>query len=52
MTSFLAANGCGGGSKKSTTTTTSGTPAGTYTLTVKATSGSVSQSTNLTLTVN
>jgi sugar lactone lactonase YvrE len=52
MTSFLAANGCGGGSKKSTTTTTSGTPAGTYTLTVKATSGSVSQTTNLTLTVN
>jgi hypothetical protein len=42
--------GCGS-SKKSTTTTT-GTPAGTYTVTVNATSGSATRTTTVRLTVN
>jgi hypothetical protein len=42
--------GCGSGSS-GTSTNMNGTPAGTYSLTVKATSGSVSQPLSLTLTV-
>ena len=41
--------GCGGGSKKNTST--QGTPAGTYSVVLKSTSGSISHNTNLTLTV-
>jgi trimeric autotransporter adhesin len=41
--------GCGGTKKK--TTSTQGTPAGTYSVVLKATSGSISHSANLTLTV-
>ena len=40
-----------GGSSPTSTTNPNGTPAGTYTLTVKATSGSVAQSTTLTMIV-
>jgi len=44
---------CGGGNNPETkTTTNTGTPAGTYTLTVKGTSGTLSNSTTLTLTIN
>jgi hypothetical protein len=42
---------CGGGSSSSSQTNPNGTPAGTYQLTVKATSGSQIQSISLTLTV-
>jgi sugar lactone lactonase YvrE len=41
--------GCGGTKKK--TTSTQGTPAGTYSVVLRATSGSISHSANLTLTV-
>ncbi len=46
--------GCGGGSSSKTTTTTikKGTPAGTYTVALIATSGSISHNIDLTLTVN
>jgi len=43
--------GCNGGSSKAPVTITEGTPAGSYTLVVTATSGGVSHSTNLTLVV-
>jgi Beta-propeller repeat/Viral BACON domain len=44
--------GCGGGRHSTTTTpTTQGTPAGTYTVVLTATSGSISHTKNLTLTV-
>ncbi|HUX09403.1 MAG TPA: hypothetical protein VMW51_02095 [Terriglobia bacterium] len=43
---------CGGGSvRTSTTSSSNATPGGTYTLTVTATSGSLSQSTQVTLKV-
>jgi hypothetical protein len=44
--------GCGGGSSPSNQPGNSGTPSGNYTLVLTATSGSVSESMNLTLTVN
>ena len=47
---LLLLGGCGSGSS-GTSANSSGTPAGTYSLMVKATSGSVSQSVPLTLTV-
>ncbi|MDR3751823.1 MAG: choice-of-anchor D domain-containing protein [Terracidiphilus sp.] len=48
----ISTTGCGSSnSKTSSTGTTTGTTAGTYTLAVKAVSGSVSQTTNLTLIV-
>jgi PKD repeat protein len=43
--------GCGSASSNTTKPTVSGTPAGTYTLVVTATSGSTTRSTQLTLTV-
>lgn len=48
-----SAIGCGGGGSSSTShvTTTPGTPAGTYTATVTATSGSLSHSTTMTVVV-
>jgi hypothetical protein len=52
VAALAATTGCGGG--KATTATkpvVNGTPAGTYTLVVTATSGSISRSTQLTLTV-
>jgi hypothetical protein len=52
LASLLAANGCGSSSQKTTTITTSGTPTGSYTLTVTATSGSASQQTSLALVVD
>lgn len=50
---FAAGVGCGGGSSNSNggSTTTGGTPAGTYHITVTATSGSLSHTQLLTLTV-
>jgi hypothetical protein len=48
MTLVLFQPACGG---HSSTTTTTGTPAGTYTITVSATSGSFSQTTPITLVV-
>ena len=47
---LFAAVGCGGG--KSSTTGAAGTPAGTSMITVTATSGTLSHSTTITLTVN
>jgi uncharacterized protein (TIGR03118 family) len=47
---LFAAAGCGGG--KSSTTGAAGTPAGTSMITVTATSGTLSHSTTITLTVN
>jgi hypothetical protein len=43
--------GCGGGSGSTTPPPNTGTPAGTYTVVVKATSGSQTATTNLTLIV-
>jgi hypothetical protein len=50
---FLAVAGCGGGGGggSSSSTTTPGTPAGTYTATVTAKSGSLSHNTALTVIV-
>jgi hypothetical protein len=48
---FLAMPGCGGGGGSSSSTTTPGTPAGTYTATVTAKSGSLSHNTALTVIV-
>jgi hypothetical protein len=52
---LLLGIGCGGGSSSSSTTsvtsTTPGTAAGTFTVSVQATSGSVSHSTNITVTL-
>jgi hypothetical protein len=48
MVAFLALAGCGGGSH----TPTGGTPKGTSTLTVTGTSGSLTSSATVTLTVN
>jgi hypothetical protein len=48
---FLAMPGCGGGGGSSSSTTTPGTPAGTYTATVTAKSGSLSHTTALTVIV-
>ena len=42
---------CGGGGHSTTTTTLPGTPAGTYTVVLTSTSGSITHTTNLTLTV-
>jgi len=42
---------CGGGGSSTTTTTTPGTPAGTYTATVTAKSGSLNHTTTLTVIV-
>jgi hypothetical protein len=47
--SLLTLSGCGGGSNNNAAS--SGTPNGTTTLVVTATSGSISHSTNITLTV-
>jgi hypothetical protein len=47
----LLVGSCGGGSSSSETATANGTPAGTYTITVKATSGTAAESVSLTLTV-
>ena len=44
--------GCGGGSSSTKPPVQSGTPAGTYTIVVSATSGSTTHTQNLTLTVN
>lgn len=49
--SLLSISGCGGGSSNNNTMNP-GTPAGTTTLVVTATSGSISHSTNITLTVH
>jgi hypothetical protein len=48
---FFAGLGCGGGSS-SKTTQTGGTPAGTYNITVTATSGSITHLVTFKLTVN
>jgi hypothetical protein len=48
VTSVALQPACGG---HSSTTTTTGTPAGTYTITVSATSGTFSQTTPITLVV-
>ena len=48
---FAAGVGCGGGSSSSGSTKTGGTPAGSYSVTVKATSGSTSRTTTTALTV-
>jgi hypothetical protein len=61
LLSTVGLAGCGSGSSSRTTpsktppsktTTIEGTPAGTYTITLTATSGSISHNINLTLTVN
>ena len=44
--------GCGGGSSSTKPPVQTGTPAGTYTIVVSATSGSTTHTQNLTLTVN
>jgi hypothetical protein len=48
---FAAGVGCGGGSSSSGSTKTGGTPAGSYSVTVKASSGSTSRTTAAALTV-
>jgi len=48
---FLGMAACGGGGSSTTTTTTPGTPAGTYTATVTAKSGSLNHTTTLTVIV-
>ena len=48
---FAAGVGCGGGDSSGGSTQTGGTPAGTYTVTITATSGSIVQTTALTVTV-
>jgi hypothetical protein len=48
---LLLLTGCGGGSSGSNPQPTPGTPPGTYTVTVQATSGTLSHSTTVTLTV-
>jgi subtilase family serine protease len=48
---FAAGVGCGGGSSSSGSTKTGGTPAGSYSVTVKATSGSTSRTATAALTV-
>jgi hypothetical protein len=48
---FLAIPGCGGGGGSSSSTITPGTPAGTYTATVTAKSGSLSHNAALTVIV-
>jgi hypothetical protein len=51
MAPFIALTGCGGGGGSPTQTQTSTTPPGTYTLTVSATTGTITASQPLTLTV-
>ena len=51
LTLLLALGSCGGGSTGSPQPGATGTPAGTYTLNVKATSGATSQTASLTLIV-
>ena len=52
LAGLLVAVGCGGGSSSGGGTLTGGTPAGTYTITVSGTSGSISESTTVSLTVS
>jgi hypothetical protein len=52
MVALLLMVGCGGGSTSTPPPVHTGTPAGTYTIVVTATSGSTTHTQNLTLTVN
>jgi hypothetical protein len=49
---MIGLNGCGGGANSAGSGAVNGTPAGTYVLTVTATSGSISRATTVTVVVN